>query len=89
LDFLMPGFVNCAGVNCPLTEAESVTELWDVLGTGTNVEDAAGEAVIADPSWKMVSIQQESDTCSEEVRPTFNIRLFCVSRILSTWVTLG
>jgi hypothetical protein len=32
----------------------------------------------------MEPLQQESDSCSEEVRPAFYIRLFCVSWILLT-----
>jgi hypothetical protein len=85
----MPRFVISAGVNEPLTQAEIVTKLWNVLGTGNNIEDSSDEDVIPDPSWNMVPHQQESERCSEEIRPAFNIRLFCVSRILSTWDTLG
>jgi hypothetical protein len=79
LDFLIPGFVICADVNEPLTLAEIVTNLWDTLRTGSDIDDASDENVIEDPSWNMEPLQQESDSCSEEVRPAFYIRLFCVS----------
>jgi hypothetical protein len=73
----MPRLVVCAGVTKPLTEAEVATDLWDTLGTGSDIDDASDEDVIEDPSWNMEPLHQESDSCSEEIRRASYISLFC------------
>jgi hypothetical protein len=83
----MPDFVIHAGDNEPLTQASIVTELWDILETGSDVDDPLDKDVIEDTSWNMEPLQQESHSCSEEVRSAFYISLFGASQILSTWVT--
>jgi hypothetical protein len=84
----MPDFVICACVNEPLTQADIETELWDILGTASDTDGASHEDITEDSSWNVVPLQQKSDSCSEEVRPGFYFRLFCVSLILYTWVIL-
>jgi hypothetical protein len=56
----MPAFVICAGVNEPLTQAGTVTELWDIWGTGSDIYNASHEDIIEDPSWNMEPLQQEN-----------------------------
>jgi hypothetical protein len=67
----MPGFVICAGVNGHLTQADIETELCDILGTGSNTDDASDEDVIEDPAQNVEPLHHVSDNCSEERRPAF------------------
>jgi hypothetical protein len=41
LNLLISGSVICAGGSEPLAQAEIVTELWDILGTGSGTDDAS------------------------------------------------
>jgi hypothetical protein len=52
-------------------KAEIVAELWDIWGTVSDIRDASDEDFTEGPSWNMEPLQQESDSCSEEVIPAF------------------